>query len=131
MQLKHVLVIQTILLIAVTLLGLALKSDLSDGPRLLHRMAGFLAGITTIVSLILVLRTSTAKTLKALTIAVFILAGVSGLAGNNIASASFENYHLVYNSMFFSGILALVFSLLATFSSFKPTGETSPSVNQA
>ena len=115
---KKSLYIQIILLALTVALGSVLYMHLSDGPRLLHRLAGEAAGVVALVTVVLAVRASHTFLVKALTVLAFVLVLAAGAAGSHIKTAA--DYSLALNTMRFSGALALVVSIFALWASRNP-----------
>ena len=109
MKVIYILIGQVVLLVGVIILGLMLKGDLLEGPRILHRIAGSLAGIVGLIGAVMLLRQPVGLAQKVLACLAVTFIFIAGLAGSSLKIAS--NYLLTFNLMEISGSLALISSI--------------------
>ncbi len=81
MKIKYLVGIQIVLVLLAAFAGLRLKTDLADGPRTLHRLAGMLAGIGSLASVAAVVITKRSYVHLALAGLSLVLVLAAGTAG--------------------------------------------------
>jgi hypothetical protein len=108
MKTKYIIVLQVALLALTLVAGLLLKDNLSDGPRVIHRGVGALAGLTGLVGAVLVTirRSSVTAVVVGVSWASVLLSFMAAFAGRSLKTAT--DYDQMFAVMRFSGILALV-----------------------
>lgn len=108
MKPKYWIVAQIILLAGTVAAGFVLKSDINQGPRLLHQGFGMLSGLACIVSAVLLARTKAPKLQTSLAWGAVLLTFLAGLAGKSLEMT--QNYNQMFAMMRITGGLALLVS---------------------
>ncbi|RTK95060.1 hypothetical protein EKI60_01235 [Candidatus Saccharibacteria bacterium] len=122
MKIKYLVGIQIVLVLLAAFAGLKLKTDLADGPRTLHRMAGMLAGVGSLASVAAVVIAKRSYTHIALAGLSLILVMSAGTAGAMLKETA--NYSTMYDVMRLSGIAALLSSVALLVVELKPKSVT-------
>ncbi|MBC7943622.1 hypothetical protein H7X68_03945 [Candidatus Saccharibacteria bacterium] len=105
MKVKYIIIAQVILLAGAVVLGLILKGDLADGPRVLHRAIGGLAGGVSLISAIVMLRHGIGMTQKTLSWVAVAFSFLAGFAGSSLRTVG--SYDMMFGLMSISGFIAL------------------------
>ncbi len=110
MKLERIVSVQWFLVLIAVLAGVMLKNDLSEGPRMIHRLSGQLAGIAGIVVAVRVMQLKTPKSWKILAWASLAATFVAGLSGIMLKDTS--NYDTTFLMMRVGGGTALLLSTI-------------------
>lgn len=105
MKPKELISIQIALLAAAIVAGAVLGTNLTDGPRMLHRALGGSASIIGLIAAIMLMRQAVKSNMKVLAWASVAAGFVAGAAGASLKSAS--NYQAALMSMKLAGLIAL------------------------
>ncbi len=107
---KKAVLLQIILLIGVVLLGFFLKINPISGPRILHKLIGFIAGFVGIFTAFTAYKEKYPKIILGLSILAVLLTLSAGVGGSLLYRIS--NYNLAYFLMVISGFLALITAII-------------------
>ena len=109
MRLKQVIIAQIVFLALGVVAGAMLNSDVADGPRTLHRLAGVLAGVSGLVATVVVFKNNSRKKIKGFVVGALVLTVVAAMSGSSLKTT--DNYDKSFNAMRAAGTLALVSSV--------------------
>lgn len=107
---KKIVLLQIILLASAVTLGLILKMNLIEGPRLLHRLMGTSAGVVGVVTAVWAYQQKHSVMANKLAILTLILTLIAGTAGSMLYKVA--DYNMAYLTMMTCGVCALLTSLL-------------------
>ena len=109
MKLKLFIFIQVTLLFVAVIAGLLLKDDISEGPRMIHRLSGQLAGFVAIATTIRTMQLKSPKSMKTLSWLALGFIFLAGLSGDMIKDTT--NYDTIFALMRVGGIGALALTV--------------------
>ncbi len=109
---KKAVLVQVLLIVGIVTLGLFLKINPINGPRMLHKLFGFIAGLVGIYTSFLAYKEKHPKNVQIFAYATVLLTLSAGIGGSLLYRI--PNYTLAYGLMVGSATLALItgFTLL-------------------